>query len=102
MGSTIYLVDKCKFLGFSISRNILNRDIQSSINTFNTKCNEVRLDFSNLTIKSKLISLFCMDLVYGTLVQIMLKLFILPRGKTFWLFGNYYSEHITTFIAWYK
>ena len=61
-------VDKYKFLGFSISRDILNRDIQSSINMLNRKCNEVRLDFSilNSDIKSKLISIFlwiCMDAV---------------------------------------
>ena len=41
MGSPICFVDKCNFLGFSISRDILNRDIQSSINTFNRKCNEI-------------------------------------------------------------
>ena len=35
MGSPIGFVDKCNFLGYSISRDILNRDIQSSINTFN-------------------------------------------------------------------
>ena len=52
---TLCFVDKCKFLGFSISRDILNRDIQSSINTINRKCNDVRLDFSisNSEIKSK-------------------------------------------------
>ena len=38
-----------------------------------------------------------MDAVYGTLVQIMLKLLILPGGKPFVLFGNYHSEHIATF-----
>ena len=37
MGSPICSVDKCIFLGFSISCDILNRDIQSSINTFNIK-----------------------------------------------------------------
>ena len=89
-------------LGFYISRDILNRDIQSSISTFNRKCNEVRFDFSilNREIKSKLISIFCMDL-YGcslwNFVQIMLKLFILPGGKPFGLFGNYHSEHIANF-----
>ena len=45
MGSPICFVDKYKFLGLSISRDILNRDIQLSINTFNRKCNEVRFDF---------------------------------------------------------
>ena len=44
MGSPICFVDKCKCIGLSISRDILNRDIQSSINTFNRKCNEVRFD----------------------------------------------------------
>ena len=36
--------------------------------TFNRKCNEVRFDFSilNIEIKSKLISIFCMDAVYGS------------------------------------
>ena len=100
MGSPIGFVDKCKFLGFSISRDILNRDIQSSINTFNRRCNEVSLDFSilNSDIKSKLISIFCMDAVYGTLVQIILKLFILPGGKPFGLFGNYHLEHIANLL----
>ena len=99
LGSPIGFVDKCIFLDLSISRDILNRDIQSSINTFNGKCNDVRLDFSILIsdIKSKLISIFCIDAVYGTLVQIMLKLFILPGGKPFVLFGNYHSEYIATF-----
>ena len=57
LGSPIGFVDKCKFLGFSISRD---RDIQSSINTFNRKCNEVRLDFSilNSDIKSNLFLYF--------------------------------------------
>ena len=57
MGSPICFVDKCKYLGCSISRDILNRDIQSSINTCNRKCNEVRLYFSilNSEIKSKCI-----------------------------------------------
>ena len=48
LGSLIGFVDKCKFVGFSISLDILNRDIQSSINTFTRKCKEVRLDFSIL------------------------------------------------------
>ena len=47
-GNPIGFVDKCKFLGFTISRDILNIDIQSSINTFNRKCNDVSLDFSIL------------------------------------------------------
>ena len=42
MGNPICYVDKYKILGFSISHDILNRDIQSSINTFNRKC--MRLD----------------------------------------------------------
>ena len=67
-----------------------------SINSFNRKCNEVRLDFSILhsDIKSKPISIFCMDTVYETLVQIMLNLFIPPGRKTFVLFGNYHSEQL--------
>ena len=86
MGSPIGFVDKCKFLGFSISRDILNRDIQSSINTFNRKCNEVSLDFSilNSDIKSKLISIFCMDLY----------------GCSLWNFGSNYVE--TFYTAWRK
>ena len=66
---------------------------------FYRKCIEVRLDFYilNSDIKSKLISIFCMDAVYGTLVQIMLKRFILPGGKQFRLLGNYHSEHIASF-----
>ena len=39
-------------------------------------------------IKSKLISIFCIGTVYGTLVQIMLNLFILSGGKPFGLFGQ--------------
>ena len=99
MGSPICFVYKCKFLGFSISRDILNRDIQSSISTFNRECNEVRFDLSilNSEIKSKLISIFRMDL-YGcslwNFVQIMLKHFIRPGG-------NYHSEHIANFCMVY-
>ena len=61
--------------------------VQSSINKFNRKYNEVRLYFSilNSDIKSKVITIFCMDTVYGTLVHIMLKNFILPGGKPFGL-----------------
>ena len=61
-------VEKCKFVGFSTSCDILNRNIKSSINTFNRKCNDVRLDFSilNSDIKSKLISIFCMDLNFSS------------------------------------
>ena len=86
MGSPIGFVDKCTFLGLSISRDILNRDTQSSINTFNRKCNEVRLDFSilNSDIKSKLISIFCMDLY----------------GCSLWNFGSNYVE--TFYTAWRK
>ena len=64
------------FLGLSISRDILNRDIQSSINTFNRKCNEVSLDFSILNgeIKSKLISTFCMDLYECSFWKLWFKL----------------------------
>ena len=63
LGSPIGFVDTCNFVGFSISRDILNRDIQSLINTFNRKYNEVRLDFSilNSDIKSKLISIVWMQ-----------------------------------------
>ena len=76
MGSPICFVDKCTFLGFPISRDILNRDIQSSINTFNRKCIEVRLYFTilNSNIKSKLISIFPMDLF----------------GCSLWNFGSNY------------
>ena len=38
-----------------------------------------------------------MDAVYGTLVQIMLKLVLLHGGKSFGQFENYHSEHIETF-----
>ena len=87
MGSpTVCFVDKCKFLGFSISCDIFNRDILSSINTFNRKSNEVRLDFSilNSDIKSKLISIFCMDLY----------------GCSLWNFGSNYVN--TFYTAWRK
>ena len=50
-----------------------------------------------------------MDAVYGTLVQIMLKLCILPGGKPFGLFENYHSGYLKITIqntlqhfAWYK
>ena len=104
--SPICIVDKCKFIGLSISCNILNGDIQSSINTFNRKCNELRLDFSifNSEIKSKLISLFCMDFmdpVYGTLVQFMFNLFILPGGKPFGLLEITIQNTLQLF-TWYK
>ena len=106
MGSPIGFVDKCTFLGFSISRDILNRDIQSSINTFNRKCNKVRLDFFilNSDIKSKLISMFCMDLYGCNLWNFRsnyVETFILPGGKLFVLFINYHSKHITTFCMVY-
>ena len=39
-----------------------------------------------------------MDAVYGTLVQIMLKLCILPGRKPFVLFGNCHSEHICNLL----
>ena len=85
MGNPIGFVDKCKKIGFSISRDILNRDIQPSINTFNRKCKEVRLDFSilNNDIKSKRISIFCMDMY----------------GCSSW-FGSNYVE--TFYTAWRK
>ena len=62
----VLLINVNLWVSLLIPRDILNRDIQSSINTFNRKCNEVRLDFSilNSDIKSKLISILCMDL-YG-------------------------------------
>ena len=86
LGSPIGFVDKCIFLGFSSSRDILNRYIQSSINTFNRKRNEVRLDFPilNSEIKSKLIFIFCMDLY----------------GCSLWNFGSNYVE--TFYTAWRK
>ena len=76
MGSPIGFVDRCKFLGFSISRDILNRDIQSSINTFNRKCNEVRLYFSilNSDIKSKLISIIVYGFVWMQFMELWFKL----------------------------
>ena len=92
MGCPICFVDKCKFLGFSISRDILNRDIQSSINTFNRKYNEVRLDFSilNSHIKSKLIFIFSMDLfacsIWNFGSNYMEYFYILPGRKSFGLF----------------
>ena len=59
-------VKACCLLGFKISTDVLNKNIDASIQIFYRKCNKVRFDFSMLSsdIKSKLISTYCMDL-YG-------------------------------------
>ena len=64
---SIEFVKECCLLGFKISTDVLNRNIDATIQTFYRKCNEVRFDFSMLScdIKSKLISTYCMDL-YGS------------------------------------
>ena len=71
--------------GFKISTDVLNRNIDATIQTFYRKCNEVRFDFSMLSsdIKSKLISTYCMDLMghnYGVMVLDIQKPFML-RGE---------------------
>ena len=52
---------------FAVVTDVLNRNIDATSQTFYRKFNEVRFDFSMLSndIKSKLISIYCMDL-YGS------------------------------------
>ena len=73
-------------LGFKISTDVLNRNIDATIQTFYRKCNEVRFDFSMLSsdIKSKLISTYCMDLY----------------GSQLWNYGTGCPE--TFYVAWRK
>ena len=61
-----FVKERC-LLGFIISTDILNRNIDATIQTFYRKCNKVRFDLSMLSsdIKSKLISTYCTDL-YGS------------------------------------
>ena len=70
-------------VGFKISTDILNRNIDATIQTFYRKCNEVRFDFSMLSrdIKSKLIFTYCMDLY----------------GSQLWNYGTGYPE--TFYVA---
>ena len=83
---SIEFVKECCLLGFKISTDVLNRNIDATIQTFYRKCNEVRFDFSMLSsdIKSKLISTYCMDLY----------------GSQLWNYGTGYPE--TFYVAWRK
>ena len=83
---SIEFVKECCLLGFKISTDVLNRNIDATIQTFYRKCNEVRFDFSMLSsdIKSKLISTYCMDLY----------------GSQLWSYGTGYPE--TFYVAWRK
>ena len=75
---SIEFVKECCLLGFKISTDVLNRNIEATIQTFYRKCHEVRFDFSMLSsdIKSKLISTYCMDLC----------------GSQLWNYGTGYPE----------
>jgi hypothetical protein len=86
MNKRVEFVEKCRLLGSMISRDILDRDISSSVNTFNRKCNELKMDFSILSsdIKAKLLSSFCMDL----------------HGCQLW---NFSADYVNKFyVAWRK
>ncbi len=86
MDRKIDFVEKCKFLGSIITTNISDRDVASTINTFNRKCNEINMDFSQLSsdIKSNLMSTYCMDLY----------------GSQLWNYGADYVD--TCYVAWRK
>ena len=86
MGQKIDFVEKCKFLGSVLCKDILDRDINSTIHTFYRKYNEIKLDFSMLSseLKSKLIDTYCMDLY----------------GSNLWNFASGYVNKLYT--AWRK
>ena len=65
--SLLAFIKECCFLRFEISTDVLNRNIDATIQTFYRKCNEVQFDFPMLSsdIKSTLIFTYCMDL-YGS------------------------------------
>ena len=46
---SIEFVKECCLLGFKISTDLLNRNIDATIQTFYRKCNKVRFDFSMLS-----------------------------------------------------
>ena len=83
---SIEFVKECCLIGLKISTDIVNRNIDATIQTFYGKCNEVRFDFSMLSsnIKSKLISTYCMDLY----------------GSQLWNYGTGYPK--TFYVAWRK
>ena len=83
---SVEFVKECCLLGFKISTDVLNRNIDATIQTFYKKCNVVRFDFSMLSsdIKSKLLSTYCMDLY----------------GSQLWNYGTGYPEIF--YIAWRK
>ena len=81
---SIEFVKDCCLLGFKISTDILNRNIDAKIQTFYRKCNEVQFDFSMFSsgIKSKLTFTYCMNLY----------------GSQLWNYGTVYPE--TFYVAW--
>lgn len=86
MDNDIDFVDKCILLGVHISRNIFDKDIHSTVNTFYRKCNEVKMDFAGLTsdIKSSLLMSYCMCLY----------------GSQLWNYSSVYVSRM--FVAWRK
>lgn len=85
-GEVVNFVESCKLLGVSLSRDINDRLIKQTINSFYRKSNEVMLDFGSLSsdVKSSLFSTYCLD-VYGSNI---------------W---NYSSRSVQTFFtAWRK
>ena len=71
MGSPICFVDKCKFIGLSLSHDIFNRDIHTSICLIE---NVMKLDsifpFLKVILNQNLFLYFLW--IYGTLVQIII------------------------------
>ena len=47
--SLLAFIKECCLLRFEISTDILNRNIDATIQTFYRKCNEVRFDFPMLS-----------------------------------------------------
>ena len=86
---SIEFVKECCLLGFKISTDVVNRNIDATTQTFYRKCKEVRFDFSMLSsdIKSKLISSFLhivwtfMGHNYGIMVLDIQKPFMLRGDK---------------------
>ena len=96
-------VVQCSFEGFAISK-IFNRDIQWLINTFNIKFNVLRLDFPIIKcdIKSKLIYIFCTDVIYKMLVLIMYTLSMLPGDNAILMYFFNNNTIINIYIAHYS
>ena len=93
MGRKLEFVSKCKFLGYFISDQTLDRHIQYSIKNFNRKYNEVKLDCCLV-----IISTFCMDVYAINLWSYSSKYVFIPLGiKIFLLCGSYLIEHMVIF-----